>query len=215
MLQASDNYYNGFKCEVKVVTNIKEDEKDKIRYEHKIFARKYSDFFVDEGTYRQVNSNIVSQLTENCSLSMRNKKHRIKIYVLEDSKRIDIENIIIDEMRSIMEENRIVEKVSLDELYFKALISALLSITGLTIIFSISIDASVLANVIVEVIKVGCWMFMWQALLFLTFGKVENMEKVNLLKDLYNAEVEFLQGYRKIHSVKTCQVLKGGAKEYD
>lgn len=218
MFQVSENFYYGIESNVKVVTNIKEDENKIINYEHKIFARKYSDFFIYEGRFEHLNTNITSQIMENSNCSIRKNKHTIEIYILEDIKRIEIEEMIIAKIRNIFEQNKIVEKIKLKDLYIKSLVSALLSIAGLTLIFSISkyfIISSIVVNVILEIIKIGSWMFMWQALLFMSFSKIEKFEKVKLLNELLNAPIVFSDRFVKRYSANQCQILKGGVEDYE
>lgn len=123
--------------------------------------------------------------------SFRKSKCTVHIHCSAPIQKTD-DKIFREAYRNYFENMIAAEKLNRRHTIRKALTAALCSLPLFVIVFFAPVLFSPLptaAATLVDIVKVGSWMLMWQAIDYLTFGMAEIMERIRKMQSFSDAKI--------------------------
>ncbi len=171
---------------------------------HQILADTYRSFYKAQAEEKYFYQDLFNALSENTNIPYTEVEVNIDINLADEIESSEIEEDVIKAIQEDFKYRREVENLNLKLTYKKAGISALVSVLGLIIVFITALGLTpqnISGNVVIEIIKVGSWMCMWQALLFISFNRSEHKEQLAVYNKLIAAKVHFRYGNKKFRKI--------------
>lgn len=191
-------YFNAFDQELYYDFQIQTDafgfeSNDRVTH-HRIVIKDYKELYksmIFQGRYGR---DFIKRILNETDQPFLECKQKITVEFFDEVQMDEIEEDIKKCMKVELNHKKLAQKLLLKALYRKAWLSASASIVCLFVVFFSMLfvtPENVAGNVIVEIIKVGSWMCMWQALLFASFTKAEHKELISAFDNLASADLAF------------------------